>query len=58
MELGKLYQMGVYGPANIVFSSEGVNYEVKSDTVRSGRKYLAMYELLTGCRATPGNAVI
>ena len=58
VELGKLYQMGVYGPANIVFSSEGVNYEIKSEIVRSGRKYLTMFELLTGCRATPGNAVI
>jgi 1-acyl-sn-glycerol-3-phosphate acyltransferase len=45
--LGKLYQMGVYGPDHIVFSSEGVNYEIKSEIMRSGRKYLAMYELLT-----------
>lgn len=46
--LGNLYQMGVYGPANIVFSAEGVNYEIKSDVTRSGRKYLTMYEILTG----------
>lgn len=45
--LGKLYQMGVYGDAHIVFSAEGVNYEIKSDIVRSGRKYESMLGILT-----------
>ena len=46
--LSALYQMGVYGPDHIVFSAEGVNYEIKSDIVRSGRKYETMYAILTG----------
>jgi 1-acyl-sn-glycerol-3-phosphate acyltransferase len=46
--LDKLYQMGVYGAGMIVFNAEGVNYEIKSDILRSGRKYLAVYQFLTG----------
>jgi 1-acyl-sn-glycerol-3-phosphate acyltransferase len=46
--LEKLYQMGVYGAGTIVFSAEGVNYEIKSAVLRSGRKYLTLYQLLTG----------
>lgn len=45
--LDKLYQMSVYGAANIVFSADGINYEIKSDMTRSGRKYLTMHEILT-----------
>ncbi|SHH65071.1 1-acyl-sn-glycerol-3-phosphate acyltransferase [Sporobacter termitidis DSM 10068] len=52
--LGKLYQMGVYGPAHIVFSAEGVNYEIKSGRMRSGRKYLTMYGILTSAASGGG----
>jgi hypothetical protein len=52
--LGAIYQMGVYGPDHIVFSAEGVNYEIKSEIVRSGRKYESMYAILT--RASVRNA--
>jgi hypothetical protein len=45
--LVKLYQMGIYGDAHIVFSAEGVNYEIKSEIVRSGRKYETMLGILT-----------
>jgi 1-acyl-sn-glycerol-3-phosphate acyltransferase len=45
--LSKLYQMGIYGDAHIVFSAEGVNYEIKSSIVRSGRKYETMLGILT-----------
>ncbi len=48
VSLDKLYQMGVYGSGMIVFSAEGKNYEIKTDIVRSGRKYLTMYRILTG----------
>jgi 1-acyl-sn-glycerol-3-phosphate acyltransferase len=51
--LDKLYQMGVYGPDMIVFSAEGSNYEIKSSILRSGRKYLTLYQLLTNA-AVPG----
>jgi hypothetical protein len=39
--------MGIYGDAHIVFSAEGVNYEIKSSIVRSGRKYETMLGILT-----------
>ncbi len=45
--LDKLYQMSIYGAATIVFSAEGMNYEIKSEIIRSGRKYLTMFGILT-----------
>jgi 1-acyl-sn-glycerol-3-phosphate acyltransferase len=54
--LDKLYQMGVYGAGSVVFNAEGVNYEIKSSVLRSGRKYLMVYQLLTGA-AVGGKAV-
>ena len=54
--LGKLYQMGVHGSGIIVFSAEGKNYEIKTSIVRSGRKYLTMYNILTGECAETGSA--
>ena len=48
VQLDKLYEMGVIGSDLIVFSSEGKNYEIKSSVMRSGRKYLTMYRILTG----------
>jgi 1-acyl-sn-glycerol-3-phosphate acyltransferase len=54
--LKKLYQMGVYGTSHVVFSAEGVNYEIKSDHMRSGRKYLTMYEILTNASYSGGGA--
>ena len=53
--LGKLYQMGVYGSGMIVFSAEGKNYEIKTSVIRSGRKYLTMYRILTGEYAPTGS---
>lgn len=52
--LGKLYRMGVYGDAHIVFSAEGVNYEIKSQIVRSGRKYETMLGILTNTADSGG----
>ena len=52
--LGKLYQLGIYGDAHIVFSVEGVNYEIKSDIVRSGRKYETMLGILTNPAGNDG----
>jgi len=43
----KLRQMGIYGRANLVFSAEGANYEIKSEIPRNGRKYLTMFRILT-----------
>jgi hypothetical protein len=54
--LSKLYQMSIYGAANIVFSAEGVNYEIRSAIRRSGRKYLTMYELLTNAALNSENS--
>ncbi|UOO38421.1 1-acyl-sn-glycerol-3-phosphate acyltransferase [Oscillospiraceae bacterium CM] len=48
--LENIYRMGVYGAATIVFSADGVNYEIKSEVSRSGRKYLTMYDILTACK--------
>lgn len=45
--LSKIYHMGVYGAATIVFSAEGINYEIKSAVSRSGRKYLTVFTFLT-----------
>ncbi len=58
--LNKLYQMSVYGDAHIVFSAEGVNYEIKSEIVRSGRKYESMLGVLTNTavRGRPNTANI
>lgn len=54
--LPKISHMGVYGPATIVFSAEGINYEIRSAISRSGRKYLTVFNLLTdGMSATRSN---
>ncbi|NLA85685.1 MAG: 1-acyl-sn-glycerol-3-phosphate acyltransferase [Clostridiales bacterium] len=54
--LDKLYQMSVYGAATIVFSAEGMNYEIKSEIMRSGRKYLTMLGILTSALCYGGKA--
>jgi hypothetical protein len=46
--LEKLYYMSLYGREMIVFSADGRNYEVKTAHSRSGRKYMTMFEILTG----------
>lgn len=47
LPLNELSQMSIYGRETIVFSANGVNYEIKSDHSRSGRKYVTLFDLLS-----------
>lgn len=44
--LEKITQMAIYGRANLVFSSEGENYELRFRGAVSARKYLLAYQSL------------
>jgi hypothetical protein len=56
--ISKISQMSVHGSSTVVFSALGNNYEIKSDHIRSGRKYQTMFEILTGSRQTHGSAAM
>jgi len=43
-----ILDLNVHGKQSLVFSSQGINYEITSNNLRSARKYVTFYQYITG----------